>query len=1102
MRSPSGTHSHPSSTSAAYRLSIHRDFSWGAKHKLGHKSAGKVWKGFSTQDSVRARRQLYRSILGSHRYTPHLGPYLPIQELRSLSSWGKPGGTWTQNDKVTTSKSASEEKNEEDWYSKYQLQKKKQYDDFMRRMEEDPVGMLFGSRWAKWVDNAEAKLSHASAPNAQDKSSSNKGEKTIWSWGCYEPSTSSQKSSKEEVKMSKQTSSHTVVVQSLNREYEIDPITNRRVQKMATTPQKSAKPEASTTEEPSPVAVSNVSDSADDSERTFKVPVKRFVPTDFRASLVDASKDVDASSRNREDSPSYRKSKATSGWLAKEGFGYKQADMSKTNNQPPQKIEVDNSKPAITRIESALDRHLQNKSPDVRDSVRAKLEYKPTENRTEDVDLLRPSDVKASAGLRGRPARESDVEKQARQRRLEEEYDSRPRRRDNQLAQEVAEQARQQTGAKKTEVEQRPTLGTPSTSKTSVADKEKSGTKEDAFVDSADRDSEPSATQSSVENSKQAVQTMISEKANKIKAQIIPLKIRLDAVRAKYDALRQRWLEEKRAQEEKASKRLRDMHEGEVNAQKVAMEAMESRRIAGITKCRPPESNGAVDDVLDKPTHRLESYLPGEGDMASNVHEFASRDRWYKKKAPHANDEMNAKLHRLANDRALIREVREIYEETYGTINATHSQSALSTGTQVPPATDLSSTLPEDARSSNLHISHAPSNTTSSSKQATDAIQDHLPAKADPLAVIQRLFDALRGAQSLVQDHRRNLQHLSNPSESQIQSIFESSETLAIIQKLFNELRQAQTLIQEQRANIKQTDCKESLTTFQGPEVHDQSVEGTAESGQKLASNDQALPNHTVSSVSPAPKATCASVSETKSSISLYRILAYDPAKQKVIASKNTSLAPFSEEQPLLLVDALGIVKNPGKFLPELMTLHNKGYTAVSGTSNTLVLKKLATPQEIEEARGKEILKDVNPIDLTGTEHYHSSATGPDFTSEEIKATPEKQGKAHQNPGSSSSDSSAPSASSSTEPASAESDTPSSATSASESNLPPSEKGRREEAVFSGPSRSYWQEAKSKTSAKRNKRAAKRSRKLKNMLVTGTVTAACCYAVGVISQML
>ena len=968
-------------------------------------------------------------------------------------------------------------------------------------MDEDPIGMLFGTRCAKWLDGAEAKISHAMSSDTLAGSTSPKPERANWD-RAHRPPASDPEHSKGKDWSSRHSRSETIVVESLDPEYEIDPITNRRVQKVNPTPRKPARPEVPVTGKSSPVAASSKRTLAQDNRESSDIAVKRFVPPKTSSSTEGPSEDGVASLENAKGVSGSLKPEDPSGWLFQEGFGQRRQSPSEGRSSIGNGDEI--SRNANSKLESALDRHLQTKSPSQRASVQATPEYAPKENTTEDVDLLHSSDVRASAGLRGKSAKESDSEKKARQRRLEEEYDSRSLRQDTQLADEVAKDIRQRFLGKDTSGAAKSTPELNPSSKAIIGDKGEDVESRSPSKNRADELSEPPVAQEVIKSGKSVVPAVNTKRANQIRSQIVPLKARLDAIKAEYDALRQRWLEEKRKTEEKAAKKVRGMHETEIRAQKAVMEALETRGGDERNLSTASTDQVACDDVPMKSTRRLQSHLPGEGDMASNVHEFAGRDRWYKKKAPHAMDEMDSKLQQLAKDRALVREVRDIYEETYGTIDTSHRQPVASEEVEIPVAADVSSQSPQ------LLHSPSPAVPASLSKNATGPTsKPELDNNLNPdlLVIIQRLFDALRQAQTLVQEHRNSLQAISDPSTSQILSINENTGALATIQKLFSDLRKAQDVIQGEHSDLKQIPESQALaTTLQASGAYHQTVKGIMSSACKLATIGQELSLVLTDLMNSRSKSIGA---ETKGSQSLniYRILAFNPAKQKVIASKATSLAPISNEQPLLPVEALEVLKNPGQFLPDLMALHHRGYTIVSGTNNVLVFKKSITKQEAEEAGEEEILNDIDPIDLMGVSRHLSrtSSSSPAYT--ETEAAREKQEQVDPDSASPTSASSTPPKSSSAETASTESSPADGNISApafptSESNLPPSDKVRREEAVFSGPSRGNWEEAESKRSTRKQRRAMKRSKRIKNMLVTGTVTAACCYAVGVISQMM
>ncbi|KAL6717082.1 hypothetical protein ACLMJK_004997 [Lecanora helva] len=1083
----------PPASSTTYPSSKQRNFSWRAKHKSDIKNAGKIWKGFSTQDHERAHKQLYRGAFWNHRYTPHLRRYLPIYEWRSSSSWNKPGNAWikiNQDSKV-------EEKTEEAWYSRYQLEKKRQYDEFMKRMEEDPIGMLFGRRWPNWVDGAGTKTSDAPACKTPAEDGNRKGEWPTWEYR-KPPSQGAQKPSEWDV-TSKKKPEGSDITGNRDSDYEIDPITNRRIQKTDQTPEKCDIAGENERLKRSP---SDHNNGGFASQQSVKIPVKPFVPTKSNVPTSDKSEKGSLPYTKVEESASGGKVQAEAGWLAQEGFVRDQR-WREPERPVPENV-VDMPKAADRKLQSALDRHLRDKVPRSQEFGRGKLQYKPEEKTTEDIDLLRTSDVRASAGIKGRSARESHEEKQERQRKLEEKFENESLRRENQLAQEMAGVSAQ-------------------LSRSLDVDGERAMRVHNEVLDHAGHESSPAensgqiaespAVQGFKEASNSVAKTVTSEKLGKLKAQIVPLKARLDAVKADYDALRQRWLCEKRRRENIAAKRMTDLHEQEVNAQKMAMEAMERRRgkdSKSESSINSKDSQSADHATTNEPTMPLRSNLPGEGDMASNVVDFASRDRWYKKKAPHANGEMDAKLRQLSNDRALIREVRDIYEDTYGTIDTNHSQ----------PTIDRECLRPADSSSSPTASSIAARGT---SQETLSTQTSKSPPSLDPLVTVQRLFDVLRQAQELVQEHRNFLQQLSNPSEAQVSSVSDSSNALAIIQRLFTELGRVQAFAQDQRTRLEQsTASTQSATALQTSQTYDHFAKEITKAVSQLATVNRRLLTNSVTADSwnkptetrttmsnnklseSGSKATSGGYKEAPSH-SIYCILAFDSTMKRVVCAKTSSFAPFSKEQQLLPVDVLKNLNNPGKFLPELLSLYNKGYTVVSGTDKTVVLKKPATAHE-EPIYNQEILWDQHdrPIDRDLRDPHPIDGTLPREPIPRAPSDPEKI-LSDKKPGKqeaiehSESSPRAPPASESADPHPKDSAAPAPT---SESNLPPSDKVRRKEAVFSGASRRNWHDAENKYLSKKSKRAAKRSKRLRNMLWTGTITATCCYAVGVISQML
>ena len=888
--------------------------------------------------------------------------------------------------------------------------REKRYLDVMKNAEEDAFGLLFGRYWTREPDSAGVSSADGQQPSASVKGQGAmpKAEKTVSNPGTLKDDV---RAHRPKTRDEDQTKTKAVFMESGEQEYEIDPITMRKVPK--------------TVSPTAPPAESKVDRPPKNSQENSDIPIKRFrKPSEDPTSSHLSSKNQTLSNESSDASsitptqPQNAKS-----WLAREGFGRKQEVVSET--QPAPKVPEDvKSRASATKIESALDRHLKRRSSGGHESEQPALQYWPKENTTDDVDLLRPSDVRVSAGLRGRAAKESDAEKQARQQRLEKEYDKRSLDWEVQLAQEVAAETIEKSGNEKT--------------KDPIA----------ASWVNLLSDNEPGVSQNTTPADKQALEpsqhgpetpktlTPVSaaypKQADIIRTQLVPLKVRLDAVKADYEALRQRWHTETRR--ERAKKKANEIHEDEVTAQKQAMEAMEMR----IAK-QDDAALGAGDKVQKKPEARqLKSFLPGEGDMASNVHEFAGRDRWYKRKAPHALED-SVKLQKLAKDRELLREVRSIYEDRYGTIDTKHRQPAMAE--EEPKALDI----PEDQVSS---------------EKASPGPGSASAASTDP-------------------------ENLPSPKS-------EDCEALATIQKLFNELRQAQTLIQEHRNSLQP---EVSNKMVQASKAYEQTVLQIAQSALKLTKTSPGLPGSTLAeyfndagvaadsqystipTASSSPAKATASIPQNPQSPSVYRILAYDPATQKVISSpKTSSLAPFSKEQtqPLMPVEALSVLNNPGKFLPHLMTLYNKGYSVISGASNILVFKREARGDELAAAKHAEAIRYPNPVDGTvASTGNFASPTG--FVNHDSPIPLEELEQHHAE-----------------ETAAAE---PVTETAQDEVG-----KVRREEEVFSGRSRGGWQDGNGRRP--RGKGGRRKERRWARVLVTGTVTAACCYAIGVVSEMM
>ena len=1062
------------------------------------------------------RKQLYRSTLwGNHYLRQYLPSYAPVQEWRFSSSWGKKPET------PSSSRNKAEANEEEDWYTRWEKQKLKQYDDFIKKVEHDPYTALFGkSRLNLNREHTESKAVRTSSPSSPKETSGPKSERPPEIW----PSKSSNaKISENRDTCGEYSKSETMPTQERGQEYEIDPITNRKVLKTSTSP-------VST--------IGHIEPHVKDVEKAFEKFLKRWnlvspAPLGRRFIMVEHTQALSSSYPSTKDTPPLKPSHGN-GWLAQEGFGNFQEP--KADAQPAPQTHVANLNATTTKIESALDRHLSSKNTDEKEkNHHPRLQYRPEENKTEDVDLLRPSDVRASAGLRGGSPKETDVDKQARRQKLEKSYESCSVDRTSQLAGDAASNKPVQRGedrpAEKSTV---PVLrfgswlkGTPQDAK--LKDKEASKDKSTVWVNelSDARDFDPFLVDQASEYMPVSKHEVVSkpldavaseaqaearDKASKLKAQIVPLKAKLDAMKEDYDSLRQRWLQEIRRVKEKAArkeeeakaqkvaKRAREIHEEEVKAHKVAMEAIETRNSDASTNvAKTALAKGIANDIGEKPApRRLQSFLQGEGDMASNVHEFAGRDRWYKRKAPHAMDakdvEMDTKLKKFATDRALIREVREIYEDTYGTIDTKHRQNQ---DISVPIIERSSQPIISSSGMADRHT-QLPSSAASTTESSRDLDESQ---SSDALEIIQKLFGQLREAQSIIQDCQIN--RALSPSDPN-NNIFEAPSAF---EKSVNQIVRTSG----QLARIRP-----------GGMIDQGSIEAATVANSKKPTINRPLPTT-------APKSTKLEA-QRATKLNTYCILAYDSATEKVKSAEATTLAPFSKEEVLLPLDALNRLSNPGKFLPQVMSLGDKGYEPVSGTSNILVFKKEVTPEELAEIKKTDARKELNPnpnlsdhltvladssigncdgnwrFDLITKEdlrkYRQARSRGMEAEQQQVKEAQkqavEKVEKEYEEV-EEARKTAVDGITSKMQPLEeAQKEKPASSKSPRHTS---SDKVHRQEAVFSGSRQGRWVE--NTVKAKKSKRAAGRRRKtMKRTLMAGAFTAACCYWVGVVSEMM
>ena len=559
-------------------------------------------------------------------------------------------------------------------------------------------------------------------------------------------------------------------------------------------------------------------------DQTYEIPVKRFEKivsekSYLRPSEVEKTPNskLTASQVSQEGSGTSHYGN-NSDWLLQEGFG------SKTESDRVAKPSISGTatKASPTRIESALERRMRTKNPEAStNGARSSLKYEPTEIQTDDVDLLRASDIRAASGAATRLRKHADLQKQEKRMKLEADF--------------------------------------------------------------------------------AALQKM----------EAIGLEWKNELMAAK-----------KRLQEAGDKKRSKasDAHlEREILAQKAAMEALETRR-AG---------DGGSRSIITAHAER------GEGDMASNVHEFVDRDRWYKRKAPHATATVDQKSLQLAKARSLVRELRGIYEDTYGVIDTKHRQ----------PDTTASGLEEQKLSAPSGGNERCLIRDSEEIKKATGS--------NGPLSTQEKIGTML---QQLLDDSRYLQKLLRTPEQ-----------TPQIREELFHRNRSMQNAsgaIAEALSSTSPTSRPGSMGKASASKSRD-----TITESQERSFSDGKRPS------------------------TVYNVLAYDPSTQQVTNAEMSSSGDSSSERKLSLSEALSSLTDPVKFLPQLTRLQGQGYEIISSDTNILVLKKVYKPQpsvaDGQAATSRmERQRIINPID--GTTTQSGNAVSPQDVDHQ---DPEQQGR-------------------------------------------------------------------------------------------------------------
>lgn len=402
-----------------------------------------------------------------------------------------------------------------------------------------------------------------------------------------------------------------------------------------------------------------------DDATQYDIPVKK-----YRPSGAEQNPDAEASKRDTLNTRSgFERSKRTmeaarprpdavepletppKTWLAREGFS---KDMrNKSKKEISSKVtSIGASTTNINqspRLESSLERHLRTVGPPTWEPIlpRSSLSYNPEENKTEDIDLLRASNVRAAAGHLKRPSQETKEAKEERLSSLTAAFEKRQQDLDRKLAGEIGQptvtkdQSQNKKDFLRSATRQHNEFRTPWDGKhrgnslildglnmNRISSEEPPSANVDAWAYDLTPKGLETAYQDELDNKMQSLENYYARQQQEV-----------------IEAEEQRMAEKRKAADAALAK--------EINTQKAAMMNLEDMGYSRGQICKETTSARS-----------------GEGDISSRASEFAGLSRWFKREAPHSTQQDEQKV----KDSRLVREIRQIYEERYGTIDAQHRQ--------------------------------------------------------------------------------------------------------------------------------------------------------------------------------------------------------------------------------------------------------------------------------------------------------------------------------------------------------------------------------------------------------------------------------------------
>ncbi|KZF25487.1 hypothetical protein L228DRAFT_236578 [Xylona heveae TC161] len=405
--------------------------------------------------------------------------------------------------------------------------------------------------------------------------------------------------------------------------------------------------------------------------------------------------------------------------------------------------------------------------------------------------------------------------------------------------------------------------------------------------------------------------------------------------------------------QQKLRKEQQEMLEKELSVYDEGLEkSYQKEQEADESQSRNATSNGQPERVQS------------EGDLAGNVAEFASRDRWYKQAAPHSSMPEFEKYasteipdgHLDANLKELYQGISESYDaashqrkqDDVGTRNA-ELDSALEQyedklGPQAYHFTTGQDSLEEELafRTRLQQVSASPSKPTASSPNEPLYDSFEYPSRdPDPLALRleeaeQRLHEEVRENNDFLYDLQNEISKSEDTLTSHFPSTLFSTDNMGIRPSRLNKL-QHELEIHDLHLRLAEMQIERAGTILRGHPV------ATATSTSYTAA-----PQHLPQPSEQHPQ------SHERGLPTLYKVLAYDRSSKTVVLATTTSSTASAQAEPSLTPSAaLAKLESPARFLAHFPALQAEGYEIVSGSGDVLVFKKVReTESEAATSQG------------------------------------------------------------------------------------------------------------------------------------------------------